>query len=1198
MKKIIAITSFDNSLPLKQAMDDVKQIIGSDVKINKIYFKDFESPEISLESLKQSVSQADIVLLDVRSDSRLGRELPLILKDFTKTVVVLVGSDNAVFSLTRMGKFKGNMMFNPLKDTALSWEKFAKIKNYIKFSKKLLGLFPVGILGDIRNWMLAQEYYAEGGRENIKNLLLMLLKNYCGVKDTGKVKKPKHMPSFGLYCPEGEIFTNLDSYRRKMGHEKQKPTVAIILTGGMHLHEAVPAAEGLYNCLKQDVNIIAFYSSVEDKLKALTTYCAEVDLIVNLQYFRLLGGPYGTDPEQIYCFLEEKGVPLIAALRSFETEIEKWEVKNSGLSPIETVLAVTLPELDGSIEPVFLGGIKTRQHDPVFGTVKEPYLILERAEKLSRRIKNWITLQKKPCPEKKLAVITYNYPPGEENLGGAGYLDSFKSMEVFLKKLKEKGYNIEMPDCGLKDLLLLSGFINSPSYSQSRGIKVDTAEYLNWFGTLPKDIQEEVVLHWGAAPGEIMVDKGSIIIPGAVLGNIFLGVQPARGLHEDFQKIYHDTELPPHHQYLAFYFYLLKKFGADAIIHFGMHGTLEFLKGKEVALSGGCYPDILIGDMPHFYYYWIGNTSEATIAKRRSYAVCISHASPPVTVSGLYDRYLLLEEFLNQYRTEKSENLLKNISDIASELNLKGSHDDLKKELFRLKNRLIPHGLHVMDKIYSENELADYLMSVMRFKRAGVEFLPEKVAVQEGLNWQEIKNTNLSEPVIEKCRSIVKTALRGEPTEGFSSYTVEYIKNLADSLNASNESNGILKGLEGRYIRPARGGDPIKDPDIYPSGRAMFAFDPRQIPTPSAQVRGGMAAEELLKSYKHKNGRYPKSVAIVLWGFETMKTGGDTIATILRLLGVRINHKENPWIKTLEIIPLSELGRPRIDVLINICGIFRDTFATHIDFLNRAVKLASEADETVDQNYIICNCTENSRKFPARIFGPAPSEYATSLPTLIETGVWENSKDLFRKYSQCMSYAYMFSKVENDEDSFHSALKNVDIVTQERDCVEYEMTDLDHYYEFMGGLSNAVEQLTGRKAELLVTDQTEELPDVEELSMVIERACRTRLLNPRWIDGMLQHDFHGAQKIKQRVEHLLGFSATTGMVKDWLYDSVTSSLVFDQSTRNRLNRNNPYALKRIAEILLETEKRGLWKTSPETCERLRDMLLEIEADVE
>jgi cobaltochelatase CobN len=1187
MKKILALTTINNTMALREAAGKVREKYGDIVKIRKIYFNDYENPDISLKPVEDEVNSSDIILIDIRGDIRVGREIPQMLKGKEKTVIVLIAGSQHIFALTRMGKFRGEIIFKPEREKEFNVHTYVKTKKFSELAKKLGKIVPFGMLKDMRNWILAQEYYAEGDAENLKNLIIFLLKNYAGVRSIKKISPPKPQIPYGLYLPNGDIYETLKEYKERIQYEKKKPTVGALLYGGMHFDDTKPIADALYKCLKETVNFIFVFSKVEYNIEAINKYLKDIDLLLNLQYFRIHGGPYGGEPEPTYDFLKEVDAPCIIGLRSYETEIAKWKESKQGINPLEITLGVTLPELDGAIEPIFVAGLESTK-DPVLGEVKKMQVLPDRIEKLSRRIKNWTTLRNKPNSKKKIAIITYNYPPGEDNLASAGYLDVFESMRKFLEKLKEREYNVKMPDINLKDLFLSSGVVNSPNYIQKTGLKIPVDKYISWFTSLPKYIQNEVTKYWGEPPGNIMIDGDCILIPGVIIGNIFLGIQPSRGVHEDMDKAYHDKDLPPHHQYLAYYFFLEKEFHADAVIHFGMHGTLEFTKGKEIALSSECFPDILIGNMPNIYYYWIGNTSESTIAKRRSYAICISHKSPPFKSSNLYEQYIVLEDLLNQYEAEKDEKTLKIIKETATEVHLPSEPSELRRELHKMKRRLIPYGLHIMDKKPGKEELLDYLLGVLRIDREFPSIL-KLLANEEGLIWEEIKGTKMADKIEEHAKKVIGNMLSGAPPKWLPEGYKELIDNIVERVQKSSESKGLLRALEGRYILPACGGDPVRNPDVYPSGRAMYAFDPRLIPTIAAEARGKKAADLLIDSYLKKYGKYPESIGIVLWGFETMKTGGDTIATVLSLLGIRIKHKKSPWFKELEVITLEELKRPRIDAVITICGIFRDTFGTHIDLINRAIKMAAKLDESYKENFIKRHYIQNEKDLKdfalARIFGPSPTEYATSMRTLIESGSWDEEKDLVKSYDDSMSYAYFNGKIEKSQQAFSSALKTVDVITQERDGTEYEVTDLDHYYEFLGGLSRTVQDKKGEKAEVLVTDSTEEDVVVEDLKIVIERATRTRTLNPQWIEGMLKHDFHGTKKIKDRIEYLLGLTATTGKVENWIFDEVADKLVFNEEMRKKLQLNNPYAAIKISELLIESERRGYWKAEEEKLKR-------------
>ncbi len=1198
--RILLLSTINNTLSLREAVGMVRREYGDIVRVQKVYFDDYEKGDVSLEPLERAISGSDIILVDVRGETRVGRELPRMLAGSkNKTIVTLIGGSSHIFALTRMGRFDGSRVFTPEREKEFDIHSYMKARKFSAIVRRLGAIVPVGMLKDMRNWVLAQEYYTEGDAENLKNLILFLLKHYACVKQIGKVPAPVRRPAIGLYVPGEGVCENLDVYKHRIGFSSHKPTVGVLLYGGMHFDDTRPVAEALYAELKEDVNLIFAFSKVEHNIEAVNKYLKDVDLFVNMQYFRLHGGPYGGEPEPTYEFLSKLNAPYIVPVRTYETDRKKWEEEPAGMSPLEIVLNMTLPEIDGAIEPVFVACLES-EDDELLGKVKKVKVLEDGVRALAARIKRWLHLRFASNSEKRIAVITYDYPPGEYSIGEAGYLDVFKSLRVFLEKLGEEGYKVDLPDRPLEELFLAEGIVNSPAYVRKSRLRVPLDKYLQWFRALPVKVQKEVVSHWGPPPGDIMVDGTDILIPGVVLGNIFLGVQPARGVHEDPEKAYHDRELPPHHQYLAYYMFLEREFRADAIIHFGMHGTLEFTKGKEAALSRECYPALLIGSMPHIYYYWIGNTSESTIAKRRSLALCVSHASPPMRCAGLYGEYLVLENLLNEYDTTRDEKVLQEIKDVVNHLHMEPDVETLRKRLFKMKRTLITRGLHIMDRKPSSEDLEEFLLAVLRIDR-DVPSLFRFLAERKGTEWGKIKNTHAEHELENTARKVITAVLNGRAPEWLPKDYVAFINQVAAATRDFCESRALLDALCGRFVMPARGGDPVRDPEVYPAGRAMYAFDPRLVPTVTAEARGRQAAEMLLNAYRKREGRWPETVGVVLWGFETMKTGGDTIAMILALLGVRLIHKKSPWFKELEVIPLEKLGRPRIDVAVTICGIFRDTFHTHVDLINRAVEIVAFLDEPPEMNFVKKHYFQAKEKLGdfalARVFGPSPSEYATSMRTLVETGCWKSEDELARSYEESMNHAYFRGRVEKQNEAFNMVLTNVDVVTQERDNVEYDITDLDHYYEFLGGLAKAVEVRKSERADVMVIDTTEDV-EVLTLSEAIDRAARTRIFNPLWIEGLLEHDFHGAKKIKDRMEYLLGFAATTGHVKEWIFDEVAETFVFNEDVRKRLQANNIYAAIRLVELLVEAQHRGYWSASPERVEALQEILLKMESTAE
>jgi len=1208
MVRFLLLSTIDNTRELRDAVSELKAGHGDILSLRKVYLNDLEKGRISLDEIEEEVRTSHIILVDIRGQGKMSDLLQELLPQTKATIVVLIGGSSQIFALTCMGSFKGSDIFKG--DRQMDVDSFIKTKRFSELTKKIGSVLPFGKLKDMRNWIIAQQYYANYGKENLRGLLLFLAKEYGGAR-TKNIPPPQKMLDFGIWWPDKGFFSELVEFQREIKWDWTKPTIGVFIYSDMHLEDCAPAVREFITTIGGRANIIPVFSKVECNLEAISKYffsgdAPAVDLMVNMQYFRLHGGPYGGTPEPTYDLLQRLNVPVLTGLRLYTTEIEEWR-RTTKVNPLEVVLGTVLPELDGCIEPLITSGLVSLGKDESIGAeVKECQAIPERVANLADRALNWVNLRKKGNEDKKVALVLYDYPPGEANIGSAGYLDSLASMEIFLQKLAANGYKVEMPPGKLLDLLLSHGVVNSPRFRDSYPeISVDAEKYSEWSSELPQEVQQELQQHWGLPPGEIMVEGNRILIPGIILGNIFVGLQPSRGVHEDPQKAYHDKDLPPHHQYICFYKWLEKEFKADALIHWGMHGTLEFTKGKELALSETCYPDILIGNIPHLYYYWVGNTSESTIAKRRGYAVTVSHASPPTTCSDLYGAYLELEDLVTEHNNAEDrdkERLKELINEKTSELSLDVTDlEALNLLLYRLKRRLIPKGLHIIDRKLEGESLVSYLASVLRLGRE-VPSLQGILAERHGQSQEELaKKPKLAEEIEEEAQHLVTGLLEGNQVD-MPEKLNRYILELKSRIDQSDESGALFKALSGEYLLPNLGGDPIRTPGVFPVGRNMYEFDPRLIPTHTALRVGEEVASSVLSRFYEKYGRYPESLGLVLWGFETVKTGGDTIGQILSYLGVRLVSKATPWFKDLELIPLEELGRPRIDVVITICGIFRDLFGTHIDLLNKAVELAAGAEESPEQNHIRKHYLEARDKFgelaKARIFGPSESEYATSMRTLVESSNWREGSELVASYDDSMSHAYWGGKTVRAAELFQGLVGQVDVISQERDNTEYEFTDLDHYYEFFGGLARSVKEKRGEHPEQWVVDTTEESLEIEDVEKVIDRATRTRTLNPKWIDGMLNHDFHGAQKVAQRVEYLLGLQATTGRVKEWLFDQAAQTLLFDEEMRRRLVENNKYATLDLAERMLEAHDRGYWQATPEELEKLKTMILDMEAWVE
>jgi cobaltochelatase CobN len=769
---------------------------------------------------------------------------------------------------------------------------------------------------------------------------------------------------------------------------------------------------------------------------------------------------------------------------------------------------------------------------------------------------------------------------------------------------------------------------------------------------------------WGDPPGSLMADEENIYVPGLQFGNIFIGFQPARGVHADPSKTYHDTALPPHHQYYAFYKFVEKVFQADVVIHFGTHGTLEFLPGKQVALSERCFPDIFIGTLPHLYFYTCSNPSEAMIAKRRTYAALVDYMTPPMIVSDLYGKFAEMETDIHNYYHFKEQSparakeLKEKILNDAKESNLvdiEAEDVDINKlyhSLSEMKGSMMTKGVHVMGRALAGDELVDYVLGIVRFDRGELSSVHKSLALGYGLDWDDARqnpsrvtkggrvvgvmcdqiNTQardlLAEVLINKSpvKKLLKKHLHAtldKTTVANLTKTLEFAIELGQKLETNREIDHLIHALNVGFISPGLGGNPIRSPAVIPTGRNTYQFNPDLIPTPLACQRGEEVARQVIECYRAENeGRFPETVGVVLWGFETMKTQGETIGEIFHLLGVRPKRSGLGDMVGLEPVPLEGLGRPRLDVAVEICGIFRDTFPVMLRYLDRAFRMVASLNEPDDKNFVRKHARAIQKALEkegvpqeqaeqlsiARIFGPSASNYATDVTDLIETSEWEDPSQIAELHLVKMSHLYGdLYHAESNLSTFREVLNTVDVVAQVRDNEEYGIADLDHYYEFLGGLSSSVETVrksrssSGRKGKpiVLVADSTRDKIKTMDIKKTIDYEVRTKLLNPSWMKGQMESGYKGVKNLSNRMEYLFGWQATTsGSVDNWVWSEMADKYLFNEEVRKKMMQENIWAVEDQLQRLMEAYQRGMWNATEEEIEKLKQIYLEIESEIE
>lgn len=1244
--KIICISTVPASA-LAEAVKELKD--GFELSIDfKIYYPNQIDEEIDEEIVKEDLVSSDAVLIDIRGGGRSSEVVYDALKDEEKIILNLVAPVGKLMSITRLGSFLGRRIADKIvapgevRDPENLWKKIKHAQRVVETGGRIL---PLRSMRDASNYVKITRYWRYGGKENYRNMLILLLREYLGY-DLPKAKEPVEFPEYGIYHPEYGYFTDLESFLERSGFVEDRPTIGILFYGGMHFDQSISTVISFIKEF-EEFNLIPVYADGVHNLTAMRRYFLKmdqpiVDAIINLTWFRLNGGPLGGDHELTRELLMRLNVPVFAPAPMFMRDIDRWRESPTGLSPIEVITAVIWPELDGCIEPIPSCGVQNIRIGEL--DAKEVVPIDDRISRIAGRIRRWIKLRNMPNHEKRIGIIIYNYPPGEKNIGKAGYLDTFRSLKRLLEHLKEDGYEVELPDTDLRELFEKMAIVNSGTWLRKERTlencrSLDVKEYIEFFGQLHDSMQSDIMETWGTPPGQVMALSDKILIPGIELGNVFVGIQPARPPlgDADLAEASHDKTKPPHHQYLAFYYWLREIWGADAVIHVGTHGLAEFMKGKEVGLSSNCFPDLLIGDMPNLYIYHILNTSEVVIAKRRLYGTMIGHNSPPYTTSELYDEYSELQDLIDEYSEAavqdppRCKRVREKILDRAEKLNFKGEDiDHIHEELYEMRRRIIPKGLHIIGEEYEGEDLKRFIEFMLRYDRDDTKSLNRILAESMNIDYDSVlrnrdKFASGLEEIDERCAMLVDRSIEGSieaalersnlPTKHRNDLrdTLEYGMNLMRRYSQNDaEIGGCLRGLGGKFIEQGGGGDIIRSPDILPTGRNLTQFDPNRIPTQTAFDRGAEIADNTISRYLERDGVYPESVGVILWGFETTKTGGESIGQILHYLGVRIVRETGTWDPELVVRSLEELDRPRIDCLVNICGFFRDMFPNIMQLLDRAFNLVAELDEPTKMNYVRKHSLENLKMLKdephektaiktanGRIFGPRAGEYGTRMLPLIEDSIWRNEEDLAEVFIQSMNHLYAENiHATKSDDVYRMNLARVEMVSQVRDSHDYEMIDLDHYYEFFGGLSNAVKAARGKRPEMLVTDTTGELIETECARDVITRGARTRLLNPKWTEGMLKHDFHGTQQISDRVENMLGLAATTGSVDNWIWSSIAERYVFDDNIRDKLIENNRFAAAEIMERLFEAERRGYWDATDGVLEKLRKIYLDLEGKIE
>mmetsp|Transcript_14597 Transcript_14597/g.29958 ORF Transcript_14597/g.29958 Transcript_14597/m.29958 type:complete len:1409 (+) Transcript_14597:54-4280(+) len=1206
------------------------------------------------------------------------------------------------FTMANLGQSKSivaDFMKSKKKEDGSSFEE--GMLKLLRTLPKVLKYLPGDKAKDAKSFMMSFQYWLGGSPENLEAFLLMLADNYVdGV--TGKelvsaedIIEPILLPDKGIWHPLApRVFEDITEYQQWYDTEhaplagidvKTAPMVGIILQKShINTKDECHYISMIAELEARGARVVCIYSGGLDFSGPIGEYFyakgskeAEVDSVINLTGFALVGGPASQDHDKAVEVLQALNRPYICAVPLVFQSFEEWQRSELGLHPVQVALQVSLPEIDGAIEPVIYAGRE--------GATGRSVPLPDRIAQLADRSLKWANLRRKQNVDKKVAVTVFQFPPDKGNVGTAAYLDVFNSIRAVLVQLGKEGYDVgTVPDTteDLVEFILKDreAKFDSPTLNVAYRMSVKEYEESCWYH---KDLEE----NWGPAPGHLNTDGTDLLVFGATFGNVFIGVQPTFGYEGDPMRLLFSKSASPHHGFAAYYTYLEKVFKADAVLHFGTHGSLEFMPGKQVGMSGTCYPDRLINSIPNLYYYAANNPSEATIAKRRSYSATISYLTPPAENAGLYKGLKELGELVSSYKglrengargpsivnsivaSARSCNLDKDILDLpaedadAKEMDLDGRDQvvgNVYRRLMEIESRLLPCGLHTVGVPPTAEEAIATLVNIAELDRPedGFVGLPRLLAQSKGLKIEDVyrdNNNGLLEMVElnEKIKVATRVAVRasvkastnadgridevsgffkgiGSAMAGMTGGTewrkallaegfdiaddkmgdlFAYLEFCLKQIVADNELGALMSALDGKYITPGPGGDPIRNPDVLPTGKNMHALDPQSIPTAAAVDCARSVVNKLLDRLKQDNDdKWPESVAFTLWGTDNIKTYGESLAQVLMLVGVMPSSDALGRVNKLVLIPLEELGRPRIDVVVSCSGVFRDLFINQMALLDRAVKMAAEADEPAESNFVRAHALETAaeqqvslREAATRVFSNSAGSYSANVGLAIENGGWEGEQQLQEQFLNRKGFAFNSDtpgKMDQNAAMFKAALSNVDCTFQNLDSSEISLTDVSHYYD--SDPTKVVKGLRkdGKKPMSMIADTTTANAQVRSLSETVRLDARTKLLNPKFYEGMLASGYEGTREITKRLKNTMGWSATSGDVDNFIYEDANDVFIKDEAMQARLLETNPNAFRDMITTFLEANGRGYWDTSEENLERLQDLYQEVEDRIE
>jgi len=1200
----VALITLDHHMT--NAVDEARALLAADIPGLELTIHaatDWDQSAEALLATREAIANAHIIFVSM-----------LFLEDHIKAIqpdlearreacdaMICCMSASEIVKLTRIGKFRMDKEAGGItgllkklrgkRDTGANDDKSAgeRQMRMLRRLPKILRFIP-GTAQDVRVYFLSLQYRLSASSNNIANLVRLLVDRYCPKERIGSLKietsAPTQYPDVGIYHPEipnGGMSGKLADHP---AFEASRPTVGLLLLRSYLLSGDTGHYDGVIRAFEaKGFNAVAVFCNGLDMRPAIDAFLSggadgyTIDALVSLTGFSLVGGPAYSDADAAARALGELDVPYITAHVTEFQSIEAWENSSQGLLPIETTIMVAIPELDGATGSQVFGG---RSAGETGDRRMLPHA--ERVETLVARTAKLIALRRKARAERKLAITIFNFPPNAGNIGTAAFLSVFESLHATLRTLKEAGYNVDTPESvdKLRDAVIKG---NAAEHGASANVHavVSTETHVRKQKWLP-----EIEAQWGPAPGRQQASGQGIHILGAAFGNVLVNVQPGFGYEGDPMRLLFEKGFAPTHAFAANYRYLREEFGADAVLHFGTHGALEFMPGKQTGMSSACWPDRLIGDLPNFYLYAANNPSEATIAKRRSAATMVSYLTPPLSQSGLYKGLAELKASLERLRgmppeeTSGRADLVDLVRAQAEAVDLIGPADDrdmdtlsafLTDRVREVEHSLIPDGLHVLGKSMKLAERSRTLRLM-----AG-----EEAALED-----------------DQLLSLAAGDVQATDSE------FAQLAKAGRHLACNQELDAIVHALDARFVQPSPSGDLARTPDILPTGRNIHGFDPFRIPSAFAVRDGAMQAARVLERHLELDGALPETIALVLWGTDNLKTEGGPIAQAMALMGARPRQDSYGRVAGAELIDLDELKRPRIDVVMTLSGIFRDLLPLQSKMLAEASYLAAVADEPEDQNFIRkhalayaaaegCDVGEAA----LRVFSNADGAYGSNVNYLISSSAWSADDEIADTYTSRKSFAISHKgETSQRTDLLQSVLGEVDMAYQNLDSVELGVTTIDNYFDTLGGITKAIAKEKGNAIPVYISDQTQGSGRVRTLNEQVDLESRTRSLNPKWFEGMLEHGFEGVRQIESQISNTFGWSATTGNVSPWVYERFSETFVLDDDMRKRLADLNPHAASRMTERLLEASERKFWEPDAETLAALQDASDELEDRIE